>query len=122
MGNDGRITREAIDGGGKPRIRDLDVTVDDVLARLATGMSEDDILAELPALEAEDIQAARAFAASGHTGASEDSGHAMQWAAAQGIMEQRRAALGRLAESQDRTLAAHAGTFGKLTKKGDADD
>ena len=39
------------------------ITVSDVLDYLASGMSEGEILAELPDLEKEDIHAALAFAA-----------------------------------------------------------
>ena len=49
--------------GGKPCIRDLRITVYDVLEYLASGMSEDEILADFPDLEREDIRASLAFAA-----------------------------------------------------------
>ena len=49
--------------GGKPCIRGLRITVYDVLEYLASGMSEDDILADFPDLEREDIRASLAFAA-----------------------------------------------------------
>ena len=49
--------------GGKPCIRGLRITVYDVLEYLASGMSEDDILADLPDLVREDIRASLAFAA-----------------------------------------------------------
>jgi uncharacterized protein (DUF433 family) len=39
------------------------ITVSDVLDYLASGMTEDEILAELPDLEREDIKASLAFAA-----------------------------------------------------------
>ncbi len=49
--------------GGKPCIRDLRITVYDVLEYLASGMSEEEILADFPDLEREDIRASLAFAA-----------------------------------------------------------
>ena len=49
--------------GGKPCIRGLRITVYDVLEYLASGMSEDDILADIPDLVREDIRASLAFAA-----------------------------------------------------------
>ncbi len=49
--------------GGKPCIRGLRITVYDVLEYLASGMSEDEILADFPDLEREDIRASLAFAA-----------------------------------------------------------
>jgi uncharacterized protein (DUF433 family) len=39
------------------------ITVSDVLDYLASGMSEDEVLAELPDLERDDIKAALSFAA-----------------------------------------------------------
>ena len=58
-----RITIEPGKRGGKPCIRGLRITVSDVLEYLASGMSEDEILADFPDLEREDIRAALAFAA-----------------------------------------------------------
>ena len=49
--------------GGKPCIRGLRVTVYDVLEYLASGMSEDEILADFPELELSDIRACLSFAA-----------------------------------------------------------
>ena len=49
--------------GGKPCLRGMRITVYDVLDYLAGGMSEDEILADFPDLEREDIRAALAFAA-----------------------------------------------------------
>lgn len=57
------ITIDAGKRGGKPCIRDLRITVYDVLEYLASGMSEDEILADFPDLEREDIRASLAFAA-----------------------------------------------------------
>lgn len=58
-----RITIEPGKRSGKPCIRGLRITVYDVLEYLASGMSESEILAELPDLEAEDLRAVYAFAA-----------------------------------------------------------
>ncbi|MEI8256301.1 MAG: DUF433 domain-containing protein [Deltaproteobacteria bacterium] len=48
---------------GKPCVRDLRITVYDVLSYLAAGMSEQEILAEFPELVSEDLRACLAFAA-----------------------------------------------------------
>ena len=48
---------------GKPCIRNLRMTVADVLEYLASGMSEDEILDNFPDLTREDIRACLAFAA-----------------------------------------------------------
>ena len=58
-----RITLDPAKRGGKPCIRGLRITVYDVLEYLASGMTEAEILADFPDLEAEDIRAALAFAA-----------------------------------------------------------
>jgi uncharacterized protein (DUF433 family) len=58
-----RITIEPGKRGGKPCIRGLRITVDDVLSYLASGMTEADILADFPDLEADDFRAVYAFAA-----------------------------------------------------------
>ena len=65
MGYDyrGRITIEPGTRGGKPCIRGLRITVGDVLDYLGGGMSEDEILADVPDLEREDFRAVYAFAA-----------------------------------------------------------
>ncbi|MFO1170861.1 MAG: DUF433 domain-containing protein [Hyphomicrobiaceae bacterium] len=57
------ITVEPGRRNGKPCIRDLRVTVSDILEYLAGGMSEDEILADFPYLTREDIRACLAFAA-----------------------------------------------------------
>ena len=59
----GRITVEPGKRGGKPCIRGLRITVYDVLDYLASGMTEAEIVADFPDLEAEDIRACLAFAA-----------------------------------------------------------
>lgn len=48
---------------GRPCIRGLRYPVEIVLELLASGMSESEILADYPDLEAEDLRAALAFAA-----------------------------------------------------------
>jgi len=58
-----RITIEAGKRGGKPCIRGLGITVYDVLEYLASGMTDEEILADFPDLGAEDINACLAFAA-----------------------------------------------------------
>jgi uncharacterized protein (DUF433 family) len=58
-----RITIEPSKRSGRPCIRGLRITVDDVLSYLAAGMSEDEILADFPQLEREDFRAIYAFAA-----------------------------------------------------------
>ena len=58
-----RITLQAGQRSGRPCVRGLRITVSDVLAWLAAGMSPDDILADYPELEREDIIACLAWAA-----------------------------------------------------------
>lgn len=58
-----RITFEPGKRGGKPCIRGLRITVYDVLSYLAAGMSVDELLADFPDLEADDVRACLAFAA-----------------------------------------------------------
>ncbi len=57
------ITIEPGKREGKPCIRGLRITVYDVLEYLASGMSENEILADFPDLRREDIRACLAFAA-----------------------------------------------------------
>jgi uncharacterized protein (DUF433 family) len=57
------ITIEPGKRGGKPCIRGLRITVYDVLEYLASGMSEDEILADFPDLTRDDIRACLQFAA-----------------------------------------------------------
>ncbi len=61
--NHPRITIDPERMFGKPSIRDLRFTVADILDYLASGMSEQEILADFPYLEADDIRAALRFAA-----------------------------------------------------------
>ncbi|MGB9203283.1 MAG: DUF433 domain-containing protein [Terriglobales bacterium] len=69
MNYEGRIVRDAQICGGEAVFRDTRVTLRTVLASLAAGDSVEDILADFPALKAEDVHAAIAFAAAS---ASED--------------------------------------------------
>lgn len=59
----GRITIDPEIRFGKPCVRGTRITVGDVLSYLASGMSEDEILADFPQLTREDIRACLAFAA-----------------------------------------------------------
>lgn len=58
-----RITIRPEQCGGRPCIRGLRVRVKDILELLAAGATHDEILAEYPYLEPEDITAALEFAA-----------------------------------------------------------
>jgi len=57
------ITIDPDKRSGKPCIRGLRITVQDVLEYLASGMTEDEILDDFPDLTREDIKACLAFAA-----------------------------------------------------------
>jgi uncharacterized protein (DUF433 family) len=50
---------------GKPCVRGMRITVDDVLDCLSSGMSEGEILHDFPELTSEDIRACLTFAAAG---------------------------------------------------------
>lgn len=56
------ITTEPGKRSGKPIIRGMRITVQDVLEYLAGGMSEDEILVDFPGLTREDIRACLAYA------------------------------------------------------------
>jgi len=58
-----RITINPAVRSGKPCIRGMRITVQDVLEYLASGMSEDEILDDFPYLEREDIRASLSFEA-----------------------------------------------------------
>ena len=58
-----RITLDPIKRGGRPCIRNLRISVYDVLDMLAEGMSETDIIEDFPELEIADIRVCLAFAA-----------------------------------------------------------
>ena len=57
------ITIEPGKRGGKPCIRGLRITVYDVLEYLASGMTQAEILQDVPDLTATDLRACLAFAA-----------------------------------------------------------
>ena len=63
MNHQDRIARDPQVCGGEPVFRGTRVTLRTVLASLATGDTTETILADFPALKAEDVQAAIAFAA-----------------------------------------------------------
>lgn len=58
-----RIVFDPAIRSGKPVIRGTRITVSDILEYLAGGMSEAEILADFPDLDAVDIRAALTFAA-----------------------------------------------------------
>ena len=58
-----RITIDPIKCGGRPCIRGLRIRVSDILSLLGNGASIDEILADYPNLEREDILAATEYAA-----------------------------------------------------------
>ena len=60
-----RIQTDPAKRSGQPCIRDLRLTVRDVLEYLAGGMWEDQILDEFPELEREDFVSVYAYAATG---------------------------------------------------------
>ena len=57
-----RITVNVDQCGGRPCVRGMRIRVTDVLELLAAGLLSDQILEEMPDLEAEDIQACLQFA------------------------------------------------------------
>ncbi len=58
------ITSDPLRRGGRACVRDLRITVGDVLGWLAQGQSIDQITADYPELTFEDVQACLAYAAS----------------------------------------------------------
>ena len=58
-----RITIDPEVRFGQPCVRGTRLTVGDVLSYLASGMTEDEILADFPQLTRDDIRACLAFAA-----------------------------------------------------------
>lgn len=58
-----RITHDSDVMGGKPCVRGMRVTVGTLLGQLASGTSFDQLLADYPYLELDDIRAALAYAA-----------------------------------------------------------
>ena len=57
------ITLKSSKRSGKPCIRNLRITVYDILSMLANGMTYDEILEDFPKLTKEDILSALAYAA-----------------------------------------------------------
>lgn len=57
-----RITVDPEQCGGRPCIRGMRIRVTDVLDLLAAGLSQAEVLEEMPALEKEDIEASLRFA------------------------------------------------------------
>ncbi len=57
------ITLEPGKRGGKPCVRGLRITVQDVLGWLAMGMTPEDIVADYPELTRDDVMACLAYAA-----------------------------------------------------------
>jgi uncharacterized protein (DUF433 family) len=49
--------------GGKPCIRGMRITVQDILEYLAGGMTEEEVLSDFPELTRDDLRAVYAFAA-----------------------------------------------------------
>jgi uncharacterized protein (DUF433 family) len=58
-----RLTINPAQSGGRPCIRGMRIRVMDVLDLLASGLTAEEVLEELPDLEKEDIQAALQYAA-----------------------------------------------------------
>ena len=58
-----RITHNPAQCGGKPCVRGMRIRVSDVLDLYAAGLTPDQILAELPDLEPDDLLAALSYAA-----------------------------------------------------------
>ena len=57
-----RITIDPLQCGGRPCIRGMRIRVTDVLELMASGLSQKEVLAEMPDLDAEDIQACLRYA------------------------------------------------------------
>lgn len=58
-----RITINPKQCGGRPCIRGMRIRVSDVLELLASGMSKEDILSEMPDLQMDDLTAVLRYAA-----------------------------------------------------------
>ena len=57
-----RITIDPEQCGGRPCVRGMRIRVKDVIDLLANGLSREQVLAELPDLEADDIEACLRYA------------------------------------------------------------
>jgi uncharacterized protein (DUF433 family) len=57
-----RITIDPAKCGGKPTIRGMRIRVQDVIDLLASGLTREQVLKELPDLESDDINAALQYA------------------------------------------------------------
>jgi uncharacterized protein (DUF433 family) len=57
-----RITVNPLQCGGRPCIRGMRIRVKDVIDLFTAGLSEDEILVEMPDLERQDLRAALAYA------------------------------------------------------------
>lgn len=57
-----RITSNPRQCGGRPCVRGMRIRVSDVLDLLAAGLSAEQVVAELPDLQPEDVRACLAFA------------------------------------------------------------
>lgn len=57
-----RITIDSRQCGGRPCVRGMRIRVSDVLDLLANGLSPEQVLEEMPDLEAEDVRACLRFA------------------------------------------------------------
>ncbi len=60
------ITIEAGKRGGRPSVRGMRISVEDVLGWLAEGMSHSEIMKDFPELTEDDIRAVLAYAADRH--------------------------------------------------------
>lgn len=58
-----RITIDPGQAGGRPCIRGMRVRVQDILEMLASGMTSEEVVAEYPYLEPDDVRAALVYAA-----------------------------------------------------------
>jgi uncharacterized protein (DUF433 family) len=63
MGSLDRITLNPAQCGGRPCIRGMRIRVIDVLELLASGMTHEEVLRQLPDLEEDDIRASLEYAA-----------------------------------------------------------
>jgi uncharacterized protein (DUF433 family) len=74
----GRITTDPGIFGGKPIVRGMRVSVEHILKALAAGVPADELLADIPILEPDDIRACLAYAAS-RAGGRAGTGEVTYW-------------------------------------------